>query len=67
MVLLEGLLDRLAGPYDDLGQIEPAHLRDVVKRADMERWPTPPAGVKSVRLILEERRRFGRPHLWRDK
>lgn len=60
---MSGIFDWLS-PKSDLGSIAQEHLRDVLRRAEMERYPTPPAGMPKLKITGLPR--FGRPHLWRE-
>lgn len=64
------LLAALFGSEPDLGSIAPEHLREVVARADMDRYPTPPAGTRVPSLLMQRRPGFGggsRQHWWKPR
>lgn len=61
---MKRLLLALLAPRRDY--IDPAHLAQLVARADMDQHPTPPAGVRAVKLTREARERLERSHYWRQ-
>lgn len=65
-----GLMDLFAAAPPDLGSISEEHRREVIKRADMDRYPTPPTGTKVPSLLMQRMRGHGggdRSHWWKGK